>query len=371
MHISKDTDSKVKMEAHDTPLRAAKTKAKKPVPLSEQELQELSLQNTLTGLEKKFGVGTVFVMGEKSAKKVEVISSGSISLDIALGVYGYPKGRIVEIFGAEGSGKTTMALKAIAECQKTGGKVVFIDAEHALDIHYARSLGCDVESFILCQPNDGEQALEIVETFLRSECIDLVVIDSVAALTPRAEIEAPMSANHMGLQARMMSQALRKLTAVINNRQATVIFINQLRMKISTGFALGNPTTTPGGNALKFFASTRIEVRKGETLKIGDKITGHAIKMKIIKNKVAPPFRSAEFHLFYYDLQNKATELVHMSTNLNILEQRGSWYFYKDYKFQGKVGMVAQVQEDPALQEELLQQIRAVCAKEGAGLAEE
>jgi len=370
MNTSKDIESKVKTEANDITLRATKIKPSKVAPLSEKELQDLSLQNTLSGLDKKFGVGTVFVMGSKSNKRVDVIPSGSISLDIALGVYGYPKGRIVEIFGSEGSGKTTMALKAIAECQKAGGKVVFIDAEHALDIHYARNLGCDVENFILCQPNDGEQALEIVETFLRSECIDLVVIDSVAALTPRAEIESPMSANHVGLQARMMSQALRKLTAVINNRKATVIFINQLRMKISTGFALGNPTTTPGGNALKFFSSTRIEVRKGETLKIGDKITGHAIKMKIIKNKVAPPFRNAEFHLFYYDLKNKATEIVHMSTNLNIVEQRGSWFFYKDYKFQGKVGMVAQVNDNPELQADLLQQIREVCSKEATNIAE-
>jgi recombination protein RecA len=351
-------------EIDDPNSSTRKTKKIKEPTISESEIQELAIQNTLRKIEKQFGTGAAFIMGNKCNDQVAVTPSGSISLDIALGVYGYPKGRIVEIYGSEGSGKTTMALKAIAECQKEGGRVVFIDAEHALDIHYARKLGCDVENFILCQPNDGEQALEIVETFLRSECIDLIVIDSVAALTPRAEIDAPMSANHVGLQARMMSQALRKLTAVINTRKATVIFINQLRMKISTGFTLGNPATTPGGNALKFFSSTRIEVRKGETLKIGDKIVGHVIKMKIIKNKVAPPFRNAEYHLFYYDLKNKATEIVHMATELEIVEKRGAWLFYGDYKFHGKVEMLNQIGENPALQADLLKKIRDKCVDE-------
>lgn len=338
-------------------IKVTKTLSSKK-PASKTELQsDDGIQEVLKQISKRFGEGSAFILGQDNTHAIPVIPSGSISLDIALGVNGYPKGRMIEIFGAEGCGKTTLALKAVAECQAQGGNVVFMDAEHALDVSYAQKLGCDIEKFILCQPNDGEQALEIVEMFIKSESIDMIVIDSVAALTPRAELDASISASHIGLQARMMSQAMRKLTSLINQRQTTVIFINQLRMKI--GPFVGGSTTT-GGTALKFFSSIRIEVKKGISLKVSSKVMGHVIKIKIVKNKVAPPFKEAEYHLFYYDLNNTSMEIAHMSVELGIFQQSGAWFSYKDLKVQGKMGIVALLKEDPALRKELTTRIKEV-----------
>ena len=350
----KDSVEDVKNSA-DISIKVTKKLSSKDSASKEKLEFDDSVQEVLKKISKRFGDGSAFILGQHNANAIPVISSGSLSLDIALGVGGYPKGRMIEIFGAEGCGKTTLALKAVAECQAQGGKIVFMDAEHALDVSYAQKLGCDIEKFILCQPNDGEQALEMVEMFIKSASIDMIVIDSVAALTPRAELEASISASHIGLQARMMSQAMRKLTSVINQRQTTVIFINQLRMKI--GPFVGGSTTT-GGTALKFFSSIRIEVKKGIALKVSDKVMGHIIKIKIVKNKVAPPFKEAEYHLFYYDLNNKSMEIAHMSVELGIFEQRGPWFSYKDLKIQGKMGIVALLKEDPALREELINKIK-------------
>lgn len=320
---------------------------------SEVDSKQVALEAILDKIKKNYGEGTAFKLGQDSLNNIEVTPTGSLALDMALGVGGYPKGRIIEIYGPESSGKTTLALKAIAECQKLGGKIVFIDAEHAIDINYAHSLGCNVSDFILCQPDSGEQALEITEMFLRSGTVDMIVIDSVAALTPKAEIEAPMSANHMGLQARMMSQALRKITSLLSKNGTTILFINQLRMKI--GVLFGNPETTSGGNALKFFATMRLDVRKAEVIKDkDDKIIGHTIRIKVVKNKVAPPLRMANYDLYYYDLANPIHEVAHMACELSVISRAGSWFIFQEHKFCGKDNLVLGLKENKELFHEIL-----------------
>ncbi|ASG67140.1 protein RecA [Francisella halioticida] len=298
--------------------------------------KEKALESALVQIEKQFGKGSVMKLGDQQAiHDIEVVPSGVIALDTALGIGGYPKGRVIEIYGHESSGKTTLTLLAIAQCQKQGGIAAFIDAEHALDPKYAKLLGVDVDSLIVSQPDTGEQALEITDMLVRSGGVDIVVIDSVAALTPKAEIEGDMGDSHMGLQARLMSQALRKLTANIKRSNTLVMFINQIRMKI--GVMFGNPETTTGGNALKFYSSVRLEVRKGSAIKDGTDINGNEIRVKIVKNKVAPPFKQAEFELIYGEGISLEAELVDLGAKHNIIEKSGAWYSYKGKKIgQGK-----------------------------------
>lgn len=280
----------------------------------------------LRNIEKQFGKGSVMKLGETADKKIATIPSGSLALDVALGIGGYPRGRVVEIYGPESSGKTTVALHAIAEAQAKGGQAAFIDAEHALDPSYARALGVDIDELLLSQPDTGEQALEIAEALVRSGAIDIIVVDSVAALVPKAEIEGEMGDSHMGLQARLMSQALRKLSGVTNKSRTTAIFINQIREKI--GVMFGNPETTPGGRALKFYASVRLEVRRAETLKQGSEILGNKAKIKVVKNKVAPPFKVAEVDIMYGFGISREGELIDVGSELDIVEKSGSWYSY-------------------------------------------
>lgn len=298
--------------------------------------KEKALESALAQIEKQFGKGSIMKLGDQeAAHDIEVIPSGVIALDAALGIGGYPKGRIIEIYGHESSGKTTLTLLAIAQCQKQGGTAAFVDAEHALDPKYAKLLGVDVDNLIVSQPDTGEQALEIADMLVRSGGVDVVVIDSVAALTPKAEIEGDMGDSHMGLQARLMSQALRKLTANIKRSNTLVMFINQIRMKI--GVMFGNPETTTGGNALKFYASVRLEVRKGGAIKDGTDINGNEIKVKIVKNKVAPPFKQAEFELIYGEGISLEAELIDLGAKHDIIEKSGAWYSYKGKKIgQGK-----------------------------------
>lgn len=298
--------------------------------------KEKALESALSQIEKQFGKGSIMRLGDQeTAHDIDVIPSGIIALDVALGIGGYPKGRIIEIYGHESSGKTTLTLLAIAQCQKQGGVAAFIDAEHALDPKYAKLLGVDVDNLIVSQPDTGEQALEIADMLVRSGGIDIVVIDSVAALTPKAEIEGDMGDSHMGLQARLMSQALRKLTANIKRSNTLVMFINQIRMKI--GVMFGNPETTTGGNALKFYASVRLEVRKGGSIKDGVDVSGNEIKVKIVKNKVAPPFKQAEFELIYGEGISLEAELIDLGAKYEIIEKSGAWYSYKGKKIgQGK-----------------------------------
>ncbi|UOK43209.1 MULTISPECIES: recombinase RecA [Flavobacterium] len=324
---------------------------------SEKEAKLKALQLTLDKLDKTYGKGTVMKLGDAAVEEVETISSGSLGVDLALGVNGYPRGRIIEIYGPESSGKTTLTLHAIAEAQKTGGIAAFIDAEHAFDRFYAQKLGVDIDNLIISQPDNGEQALEIAENLIRSGAIDLVVIDSVAALTPKSEIEGEMGDSKMGLHARLMSQALRKLTGTINKTNCTVFFINQLREKI--GVMFGNPETTTGGNALKFYASVRIDIRKSTQIKDGENVLGNRTKVKIVKNKVAPPFRTAEFDIMYGEGISKTGEVLDLAVEFEIIKKSGSWFSYGDTKLgQGRDAVKALIKDNPELMDELEQKIK-------------
>lgn len=325
---------------------------------ADREAKLKALQLTLDKLDKTYGKGTVMKLGDSAVEEVEAIPSGSLGLDLALGVMGYPRGRIIEIYGPESSGKTTLTLHAIAEAQKAGGIAAFIDAEHAFDRFYAQKLGVDIDNLIISQPDNGEQALEIAENLIRSGAIDLVVIDSVAALTPKSEIEGEMGDSKMGLHARLMSQALRKLTATISKTNCTVFFINQLREKI--GVMFGNPETTTGGNALKFYASVRLDIRKSTQIKDGDNVMGNRTKVKIIKNKVAPPFRTAEFDIMYGEGISKTGEILDLAVDFEIVKKSGSWFSYGDTKLgQGRDAVKGLIKDNPELQEELEERIKA------------
>ena len=325
---------------------------------SEKEAKLKALQLTLDKLDKTYGKGTVMKMGDKAIEEVETISSGSLGLDLALGVNGYPKGRIIEIYGPESSGKTTLTLHAIAEAQKAGGIAAFIDAEHAFDRNYAEKLGVDIENLIISQPDNGEQALEIAENLIRSGAIDIVVIDSVAALTPKSEIEGEMGDSKMGLHARLMSQALRKLTGTISKTHCTVFFINQLREKI--GVMFGNPETTTGGNALKFYASVRLDIRRSSQIKDGENVIGNRTKVKVVKNKVAPPFKTAEFDIMYGEGVSKTGEILDLAVEFEIIKKAGSWFSYGETKLgQGRDAVKVLIKDNPELADELEQKIKA------------
>ncbi len=319
--------------------------------------KDKALEQVLSDIEKQFGKGAIMKLGENKHMAIDVCSSGSLSLDIALGVGGYPRGRIVEIYGPESSGKTTFALHAIAEVQKKGGRAAFIDAEHALDPVYAKNLGVNIDELLLAQPDTGEQALEICEALVRSEAISIVVIDSVAALVPQAEIDGEMGDSHVGLQARLMSQALRKLSGTINKTNTIAIFINQLREKV--GVMFGNPETTPGGRALKFYASVRLEVRRNEQLKQGDGVVGNKTTVKVVKNKVAPPFKSAVVDIMYGEGVSKEGEIVDLASDAGIIDKTGAWYSYQGNKLgQGKENVKLLLKDNVALREELENKVR-------------
>ena len=326
--------------------------------MSSSDDKKKALALVLEKMDKTYGKGTVMKMGDSAVEEVEVIPSGSLGLDIALGVGGYPKGRVIEIYGPESSGKTTLTMHAIAESQKAGGIAAFIDAEHAFDVVYAKKLGIDVENLIISQPDNGEQALEIADNLIRSGAIDIVVIDSVAALTPKAEIEGEMGDSKMGLHARLMSQALRKLTATISRTKCTVIFINQLREKI--GVVFGNPETTTGGNALKFYASVRIDIRRsGSPIKVGEDAVGNRVKVKIVKNKVAPPFKNTEFDIMYGEGISKVGEILDLGVEFDIVKKSGSWFSYGDTKLgQGRDAVKELLKDNPELLEELAEKIK-------------
>jgi len=319
--------------------------------------KQKALEAALSQIEKSFGKGSIMRMGDNAIVDVKALSSGSLTLDIALGIGGFPVGRVVEIFGPESSGKTTLTLHAIAECQKNGGTAAFVDAEHALDLAYAEKLGVNTGSLLVSQPDTGEQALEIVDMLVRSAAVDLIIIDSVAALTPRAEIEGDMGDHHVGLQARLMSQALRKLTANIKRTNTLVIFINQIRMKI--GVMFGNPETTTGGNALKFYASVRLDIRRTGAVKKGEEIVGSETKVKVVKNKIAPPFRQAEFDIMYDEGISLTGEIIDLGAKLNIIDKAGAWYTYNGTRIgQGKENVRIYLKEHPAICKEIETKIR-------------
>ena len=321
------------------------------------EERKKALEAAMAQIEKQFGKGAVMKLGEVSAMNVEAIPTGALSLDIALGIGGVPRGRVVEVFGPESSGKTTVALHVIAEAQKAGGEAAFIDAEHALDPVYAKKLGVNIDNLIVSQPDTGEQALEICEALVRSGAIDVVVVDSVAALVPKAEIDGEMGDAFVGLQARLMSQALRKLTGVINKSKTTVIFINQLREKV--GIMFGNPETTPGGRALKFYSSVRLDVRKVETLKRGDQVIGSRTKVKVVKNKVAPPFREAEFDIMYGEGISKEGNILDIASNLDIVNKSGAWFSYNGERLaQGRDNAKQYLKDNPKLMAEIEKKVR-------------
>jgi len=328
-----------------------------------------ALQVTMDKLEKAHGKGSIMRMGDSAVEDVEVIPSGSIGLDVALGIGGYPKGRIIEIYGPESSGKTTLAIHAIAEAQKKGGIAAMIDAEHAFDRFYAAKLGVDIDNLLISQPDNGEQALEIAENLIRSGAIDIIVIDSVAALTPRAEIEGEMGDSKMGLQARLMSQALRKLTGTISKTGCVCIFINQLREKI--GVMFGNPETTTGGNALKFYASVRLDIRRVGQIKAGDDVSGNRARVKVVKNKVAPPFRKAEFDIMYGLGISKVGEIIDLGVDHGIVKKSGSWFSYGETRLgQGRDAVKDLLLDNPELMEELELKIKEAIANGGVAVAE-
>jgi len=348
---SKDKDAKAKEEKANA---AAASEG------GEGKLKALGM--AMEQIEKQFGKGSIMKLGEGYAQKVETISTGSISLDVALGG-GVPRGRIIEIYGPESSGKTTLTLHAIAEVQRNGGTAAFIDAEHALDPSYAKRIGVDVDNLLLSQPDNGEQALEITETLVRSNAVDIIVVDSVAALVPRAEIEGDMGDSLPGLQARLMSQALRKLTGVINRSKATVIFINQIRMKI--GVMFGNPETTTGGNALKFYASVRMDIRRIGQIKQAESVIGNRTRVKVVKNKIAPPFREAEFDIMYNEGISKAGDVLDLAVNYNIVEKSGAWFAYNDGKIgQGREAAKTYLQQNPEILEEVSAKVRDAANKD-------
>lgn len=321
-----------------------------------------ALKAAMDKIEKSYGKGSIMKMGDSAIEEVSVIPSGSVGLNAALGVGGYPRGRVIEIYGPESSGKTTLAIHAIAEAQKAGGIAAFIDAEHAFDRFYAEKLGVDIENLLISQPDSGEQALEIAEQLIRSSAIDIIVIDSVAALTPKAELEGEMGESKMGLQARLMSQALRKLTAAISRTNTTCIFINQLREKI--GVMFGNPETTTGGNALKFYASVRLDIRKGSPIKDGDEVKGNTTKVKVVKNKVAPPFRRAEFDIMFGEGISRVGEIIDIGAEKGIIQKSGSWYNYNDTKLgQGRDKVKELLKDNPELAEEIEAKIMEAIAK--------
>ena len=325
--------------------------------IKEEKNKDKILDSVLADIEKQFGTGSIMKLGSEKHIEIEVTSSGSVALDVALGVGGFPKGRIIEIYGPESSGKTTIALEAIASAQKQGGRAAFIDAEHALDPIYARTLGVNIDELLLSQPDTGEQALEICEALVRSEAIDIIVIDSVAALVPQAEIDGEMGDSHIGLQARLMSQALRKLSGVMNKTKTTAIFINQLREKV--GVMFGNPETTPGGRALKFYSTMRLDIRKGEQIKTGDQIKGNKTNIKVVKNKVAPPFKIATVDIMYGEGISKEGEIIDLASNLGIIEKSGAWYAYNENKIgQGKENVKNYLKDNPDTFNEINDKVR-------------
>lgn len=325
--------------------------------IKDEKNKDKALEQVLADIEKQFGAGAIMKLGDNEHMNVDVTSSGSLTIDIALGVGGYPKGRIIEIFGPESSGKTTVALQAIAEVQKNGGRAAFIDAEHALDPVYAKNLGVNINELLLSQPDTGEQALEICDALVKSDAVDIVVIDSVAALVPQAEIDGEMGDSHVGLQARLMSQALRKLSGTMNKTKTTAIFINQLREKV--GVMFGNPETTPGGRALKFYSTIRLDVRRGEQIKLGDQIVGNKTNIKVVKNKVAPPFKTATVDIMYGEGISREGEVLDIGSELAIVDKSGAWYSYNGQKIgQGKENVKVYLKENPALRDEIELKIR-------------
>ena len=330
--------------------------------MSENTEKKKALEAAMSQIEKQFGKGSVMKLGEFKAMEIEAIPTGALSLDMALGIGGVPRGRIIEVFGPESSGKTTLALHVVAEAQKMGGEAAFIDAEHALDPVYAKKLGVDIDNLIVSQPDTGEQALEITESLIRSGALDVIVVDSVAALVPKAEIDGDMGDSHMGLQARLMSQALRKLAGAINKTKTVLIFINQLREKI--GVMFGNPETTTGGRALKFYASVRLDIRKIENIKQDGEVKGNRVRVKVIKNKVAPPFREAEFDIVYGEGISKAGNILDMAVNMDIVEKSGSWFSYNGDRIgQGRENVKRYLQDNPKILEDVEKKVRANFAK--------